>query len=53
MIQRPWRRSGGGCFWGSDLRFLSGAKGIRTPTLTRGNAVLAAVSLRLVPIQSR
>jgi hypothetical protein len=33
--------------------FLRGAKGTRTPTLTRGNAVSVAVSFRLVPIQYR
>ena len=37
----------------SDLRLSGGAKGTRTPVLTRQNTGLPAVSLRLVPLRSR
>jgi hypothetical protein len=39
--------------WNHDPAHQSGAKGIRTPLLTRENAVSTAVSFRLVPIQYR
>ena len=35
----------------SDLRLSGGAKGTRTPALTRQNTDSPAVSLRLVPVQ--
>ena len=45
VVSRRWSRP--------DLLNFSGAKGIRTPALTRQNAGLPACLLRLVPIQSR
>ena len=38
---------------GCELQFSGGAKGTRTPDLTRQFTVLPAVSFRLVPIRSR
>src|ERR1700742_5241546 len=50
---RCGRRKFSSGLYGPDLLKLCGAKGIRTPALTRPNAVFTAVSFRLVPIRSR
>src|ERR1700756_4015878 len=50
---RCGRRKFSSGLYGPDLLKLCGAKGIRTPALTRPNAVFTAVSFPLVPIRSR